>query len=97
MLGARGHIRHEKIFKIWGSLVRFGVYFDQMYLEKFIYFYIKNNYYSYSHEQHIPPTLRSVMKATQRLKRTERSSKSSTVCYKVSDSSSNFGGKTCHN
>ena len=45
MPGARGHMLHEKILKIWYSLVRFGVYLD---LEKLIYFYIKNNYYSYS-------------------------------------------------
>ena len=30
MLGARGHILYEKILKIWCSLVRFGVYFDQI-------------------------------------------------------------------
>ena len=38
---------HEKILKIWFSLVRFGVYIlIRLYLEKLIYFYIKNNYYS---------------------------------------------------
>ena len=30
MLGTRGHMLHEKILKIWCSLVRFGVYFDQI-------------------------------------------------------------------
>ena len=30
MLGARGHMLQEKILKIWCSLVRFGVYFDQI-------------------------------------------------------------------
>ena len=30
MLGARGHILFEKILKIWCSLMRFGVYFDQI-------------------------------------------------------------------
>ena len=30
MLGVRGHMLHEKILKIWCSLVRFGVYFDQI-------------------------------------------------------------------
>ena len=40
---------HEKILKIWCSLVRFGVYIlIRLYLEKLIYFYIKNNYDSNS-------------------------------------------------
>ena len=40
---------HEKILKIWYSLERFGVYnFIRLYLEKLIYFYIENNYYSNS-------------------------------------------------
>ena len=30
ILGARGHMLNEKILKIWCSLVRFGVYFDQI-------------------------------------------------------------------
>ena len=47
MLEARRHMLHEKILKIWCSLVRFGVYIlIRMYIEKLIYFYIKNNYYS---------------------------------------------------
>ena len=29
MLGARGHMLHEKFLKIWCSFVSFGVYFDQ--------------------------------------------------------------------
>ena len=45
VLGARGHMLHEKILKTWCS---FGVYFDQIVSWKLIYFYIKNNYYSYS-------------------------------------------------
>ena len=45
MLEARWHMLHEKILKIWRSLVRFGVYIlIRLYLEKLIYFYIKNNY-----------------------------------------------------
>ena len=40
---------HEKILKIWCSLVHFGVYIlIRLYLEKIIYFYIKNNYDSNS-------------------------------------------------
>ena len=35
MLGARGHMLHDYILK-------------NLYLEKLIYFYIKNKYYSYS-------------------------------------------------
>ena len=53
MLGAQRHMLHvdlhEKILKKWCSLVRFGVYIlITLYLEKLIYFYIKNNYYSNS-------------------------------------------------
>ena len=49
MLEARGHMLHEKILKIWWSLVRFDIYFlIRLYLKKLIYLYIKNNYYSYS-------------------------------------------------
>ena len=49
MLEAWRHMLHEKIFKIWCSLVRFGVYIlIRLYLEKLIYFYIKNNYDSNS-------------------------------------------------
>ena len=50
MLGARGHILHEKILKIWCSLVRFGEYIAQIVSRKiniFLHVY-KNNYYSYS-------------------------------------------------
>ena len=40
---------YEKILIIWCSLVRFGAYIlIRLYLEKLIYFYIKNNYYSNS-------------------------------------------------
>ena len=47
MLEARRHMLHEKILKIWCSLVRFGVYIlIRLYLEKLIYFYIKNNHYN---------------------------------------------------
>ena len=47
MLEARSRMLNEKILKIWCSLVRFGVYIlNSLYLEKLIYFYIKNNYYS---------------------------------------------------
>ena len=45
MLGARGHMLHEKFFKTWCSLVYILI---RLYLEKLIYFYIKNNYCSYS-------------------------------------------------
>ena len=48
MLGARGHMLHENILKIWCRLVRFGVYFVQIVSLKLIYLYIKNIYYSYS-------------------------------------------------
>ena len=49
MLEARRHMLHAKILKIWGSLVRFGVYIlIRLYLKKLIYFYIKNNYDSNS-------------------------------------------------
>ena len=41
MLGARRHMIHEKILKIWYSLVRFGVYLIRLYLEKLIFLYIK--------------------------------------------------------
>ena len=45
MLEARRHMLHEKILKIWCSVVRFGVYIlIRLYLEKLKYFYIKNNY-----------------------------------------------------
>ena len=41
MLEARRRMLHEKILKIWCSLVRFGVYIlIRLYLEKIIYFYI---------------------------------------------------------
>ena len=47
MLEARRHMLREKILKKWCSLVRFGVYIlIRLYLEKLMYFYIKNNYYS---------------------------------------------------
>ena len=47
MLEAQRHMLHEKILKIWCSLVHFGVYIlIRLYFEKLIYFYIKNNYYS---------------------------------------------------
>ena len=55
MLEARRHMLHEKI---WCSLVRFGVYIlIRLYLEKMIYFYIKNNYDSNSFAMRlvIPP------------------------------------------
>ena len=45
MLGARGHMLHEKILKIWCRLVYI---LFRLYLQKLIYFYIKNKYYSYS-------------------------------------------------
>ena len=48
MLGARGHMLHEKILKIWCRLVRLVYILFRLYLEKLIYFYIKNKYYSYS-------------------------------------------------
>ena len=49
MLEARRHMLHEKILEKWCSLVRFGVYIlIRWYLEKLMYFYIKNNYYSKS-------------------------------------------------
>ena len=49
MLEARRHMLHEKILKKGCSLVRFGVYIlIRLYLEKLMYFYIKNNYYSNS-------------------------------------------------
>ena len=49
MLEARRHMLNEKILKVWWSLVRFGLYIlIRLYLEKLIYFYIKNNYYSNS-------------------------------------------------
>ena len=38
----------RKFWKYGAVLVRFGVYFDQIVSWKLIYFYIKNNYYSYS-------------------------------------------------
>ena len=38
----------RKFLKYGAVLVRFGVYFDQIVSEKLIYFYIENNYYSYS-------------------------------------------------
>ena len=41
MLGVRGHMRHEKILKIWCVLVYILI---KLYLEKLMYFYIKNNY-----------------------------------------------------
>ena len=48
MVGARGHMLHKKILKIWCNLVRFGAYIlIRLYLEKLIYFYIIDNYYSY--------------------------------------------------
>ena len=48
MLGARGHMLHEKIWKylaVWCVLVYILI---RLYLKKLKYFYIKNNYYSYS-------------------------------------------------
>ena len=49
MLEARRHMLHEIFLKIWCSLVRFGVYIlMRLYLEKLIYFYMKNKYYSNS-------------------------------------------------
>ena len=40
-----GYMLHEKILKMWCVLVYI---LFRLYLEKLIYFYIKNNYYSYS-------------------------------------------------
>ena len=50
-LGARGHMLPEKILKIWCSLVRFGVYFIRLCLEKFPkneHILKKKKYYSYT-------------------------------------------------
>ena len=49
MLEAQRHMLHEKILNKWCSLVRFGVYIlIRLYLEKLMYIYIRNNYYSNS-------------------------------------------------
>ena len=44
MVETQGYMLHEKILKIWCVLVYILI---RLYLEKLIYFYIKNNYYSY--------------------------------------------------
>ena len=46
--GLGGICYMRKFLKYGAVLVRFGVYFDQIVSGKLIYFFIKNNYYSYS-------------------------------------------------
>ena len=54
---------YEKILKIWCSLVRFGVYIlIRLYLEKLIYFYIKNNYDSNSFAMRLVIALENFLK-----------------------------------
>ena len=63
MLEARKHMLHEKILKIWCSLVRFGVYIlIRLYLEKTIYFYISNNYDSNSFAMRLVIALENFLK-----------------------------------
>ena len=63
MLEARRHMLHEKNLKKWCSLVRFGVYIlIRLYLEKLMYFYIKNNYYSNSFAMRLVIAPKNILK-----------------------------------
>ena len=63
MLEAWRNMLYEKILKIWCSLVRFGVYIlIRLYLEKLIYFYIKNNYDSNSFAMRLVIALENFLK-----------------------------------